>query len=174
MSTHWKKMRDPAFLGSWDFEPGEEKIVTITKVANGEAFNQTSGKTEKVVVIHFKEICKPMILNVVNSKMIAQLHGTQYIEEWAGKQIILRAAREKIKGVMTDCIRVKNEKPVVAQQQSPQCSDCNGKIVDKGGYSAQAWIAASRRDYQAPLCADCVEKRKAVVKDEQQTGTDKR
>ena len=30
--THWKKLTDPNYLGSWDFAPGEVRTLTIERV----------------------------------------------------------------------------------------------------------------------------------------------
>ena len=34
--THWRKFRDQRFIGSWDFEKGQELAVTIDKVEKGQ------------------------------------------------------------------------------------------------------------------------------------------
>ena len=30
--THWKKLTNPNYLGSWDFQPGEIRTLTIKEV----------------------------------------------------------------------------------------------------------------------------------------------
>ena len=53
-----------------------------------------------------------MVCNSTNAKQIAKLAGTPFIEEWAGKQIILTVQKVKAFGEQHDAIRVSN-KPVV-------------------------------------------------------------
>jgi hypothetical protein len=53
---------------------------------------------------------KPMILNKTNCKIIAKIHDTPYIEQWAGKSILIYAAKVKAFGEMVDALRVKNQK----------------------------------------------------------------
>ena len=43
--THWKKLTNPNYLGSWCFQPGEEKVVTIREVKQEIVQNQ-NGKEE--------------------------------------------------------------------------------------------------------------------------------
>ena len=65
--THWKKLTNPDYLGSYDFEQGEERIVTIKDVKRV-MVNGPDGKREECTVAYFEENYKPMILNVTNQK----------------------------------------------------------------------------------------------------------
>ena len=68
MKTHWKKLTNPEFLGSWDFSEGEERVLTIKKVIQGEVVGE-GGKKDQCVVAHFTEGL-PMVLNATNMKAI--------------------------------------------------------------------------------------------------------
>jgi hypothetical protein len=85
MKTHWKKLTNPNYLGAYDFQQGEKRIVTIKEVIQ-EKVQGSDGKSDDCIVAHFTE-GKPMILNVTNCKAIAKAHGTNYIEEWNGFSI---------------------------------------------------------------------------------------
>ena len=89
--THWKKLTNPNYLGSWCFQPGEEKVVTIREVKQEIVQNQ-NGK-EECTVAYFTEDIKPMILNKTNSEMIARVLGTPYIEDWKNNKILLRVKK---------------------------------------------------------------------------------
>ena len=41
--THWKKLNNPDYLGSYAFQPGEEKTVTIKEVKREMVFNPSGG-----------------------------------------------------------------------------------------------------------------------------------
>ena len=74
--THWKKVvSDPTYIGEADFEPEEEKVLTIASVNPKETVVTQEGKTQKAVV-HWVEKEKAMILNVAKSKAIAKVCGS--------------------------------------------------------------------------------------------------
>ena len=104
--THWKKQYDPDHLGAWNFQPGQDIIVTIKKV-QGEAIIGQDGQKENRNVMYFAENLKPMILNVKNSKTITKLVGSPYIEDWPGYKIQLYITKEKVFGVVDDVVRVR-------------------------------------------------------------------
>ena len=114
MKTHFKKLRNPNFIGSWDLEnPTQDgyiaKDVTIAKVENQQVHDGKGGQSE-CTVIHLKE-CKPMIGNSTNLKTIAKVLKTPYIEEWVGQKITLKVASVKAFGEVHDAIRVATHAP---------------------------------------------------------------
>jgi hypothetical protein len=112
MKTHFKKLRNPNYIGSWDLydENGKprEIVVTITKAVK-ELVYGGDGKQEECSVVYFKEV-KPMVANATNLKMIAKVTGSPFIEEWAGKQVRLCVKQVRAFGETHDAIRVKDEK----------------------------------------------------------------
>lgn len=105
MKTHWKKLRNPLYLGSYDFEEKEERTLKITKVEKIPVMG-ADGKSEDCTVCHF-EGSKPMILNSTNAKAITKATGTPYIEEWAGKTVTLYTQKIRAFGEMVDALRIK-------------------------------------------------------------------
>lgn len=105
MKTHWKKLRNPLYLGSYDFEEKEERTLKITKVEKIPVMG-ADGKQEDCTVCHF-EGSKPMILNSTNAKAITKATGTPYIEEWAGKTVTLYTQKIRAFGEMVDALRIK-------------------------------------------------------------------
>lgn len=71
--THWKKLTNPDYLGSYAFQPGEEKTVTIKEVKRELVFNPSASGKEECTVAYFVEDIKPMILNTTNCKTIAKV-----------------------------------------------------------------------------------------------------
>lgn len=107
MKTHWKKLTNPDYLGSYDFQPDEVRTVKITKVQQEQVMG-ANGKKEPCIVAYL-EGSKPMILNRTNCKTISGLFKTAYIEEWAGKSIKIRSEWVKAFGTETEALRVVNE-----------------------------------------------------------------
>jgi len=108
--THWKKLTNPNYIGSYSLDDGKDLTVTIERV-NQEKVKGTDGTDEDCIVAYIKGY-KPMILNKTNCKAIEQLHGTPMIEEWAGKQITLFIAKVSAFGSTVDALRIR---PVVAE-----------------------------------------------------------
>ena len=115
--THWKKNFDRNFIGAPDFQPNEEKHVTISGFDENVKVGQQTGKT----CIYFEDGVKPMVLNVTNGKTIQKVVGSRFMEDWIGKRITLfvkegvEAFREKV-----DAVRVR---PVAPRATLPTISD---------------------------------------------------
>jgi hypothetical protein len=148
--THWKKLTSPNYLGSYAFDPGEEKVVVIDHVALEKVMG-AEGKTDECIVAYLKNE-KPLILNKTNCKAITKLLGTPYIEEWAGNRIVLAVQRVKAFGEDVDAIRVKPKKP------GEVCEDCGKEIRPGAGHSAAEIAALSMKKFGKKLCIDCAKK----------------
>ena len=114
MKTHFKKLRNPNFIGSWDLEnPTQDgyitKDVTITKVENQQVHDGKGGQSECTVVVLAE--CKPLIANSTNIKAIAKVLKTPYIEDWIGQKITLTVKQVKAFGEVHDAIRVAMHAP---------------------------------------------------------------
>lgn len=159
--THWKKVvSDPNYIGEADFNEGEEKVATISRVAQNETVVTAEGKSKKAVV-YFKENLKPMILNVARSKAIQKVAGSPYFEDWVGVAIQLYI-QDNIKafGDVVSAVRVRATKPRV--QTAIKCTDCGKDIQGASGKSADYIAAYTKKQFGVPLCFDCATKRKAV------------
>lgn len=108
--THWKKLVNPDYLGSYALEPGKDMTLTI-KSCGLEMITGSSGKKEEKMVMHFMENVKPMIVNRTNSKTITKLYKTPYIEQWSGKKIILYARQITAFGEEVDALRIRDYEP---------------------------------------------------------------
>lgn len=169
MLTHWKMLDNPDYIGAYAFQPGEEKIVTISRVQRA-MVPGPDGKREECTIVHFVEKEKPLILNATNGKMIEKLSGTGYIEQWAGVRIKLVVEKVKAFGDVVAAVRVKNEKLQQIQQQPeiPPCADCGCKIEGAGKASAAAIAAGSKKKFGVPLCAACGAKRREAMEAEKE------
>lgn len=153
--THWKKLTNPDYLGAYAFEPGQEMIVTIKSVAN-EVVTGTDGKKETCSVMHFAENVKPLVLNATNSKTIAKLLKTPYIEQWSGRKIQLYVQGGiKAFGDVVDAVRVR---PFLPVDQELKCADCGGAIQGYGKTSAETVAKHTLSKYGRMLCSECATK----------------
>ena len=106
--THFRKAFHSPYLGAVDIT--EPVIVTVDRVAlepdrtkqSKEHFN-TAHWVEKT--IRPGELMKPMILNATNSKFMAYLTGSKFIEDWAGARVEIwvdpdvRFGRDTVEGL---------------------------------------------------------------------------
>lgn len=172
MLTHWKKLTNPDYLGAYAFDKGEEKTATISRVCQ-EIVCGAEGKKEECTVAHFQEPgLKPMILNATNCKAISKLYGTAYIEEWAGKRVILRVQQVKAFGEVVDAVRIKPEIPPAAPAPAPApvllCADCHEPIQGFDKMPPAQVADYSRRKYGRPLCTACAAKAKSAAEQPQE------
>ena len=110
--THWKKLTDPRYIGSHDFQPEQELKVKIESIKDEliELFNGSKTETKTCILARFEGAKKPMILNTTNCKIIAKNFGSHYTEHWIGKTITLYVAKIRAFGETVDAVRVKAEK----------------------------------------------------------------
>ena len=151
--THWKKLTNPNYLGSWSFQPGEEKTLTIKEVKQEIVKNQNG--SEECTVAYFDEDVKPLILNKTNAEMIAKVWGTPFIEDWKGLRITLKVKKINAFGEMMDAVRVSNERPA---EESIICEACGKVITSASGRSAKEIATATKTKYGKALCIECARK----------------
>jgi len=106
--THWKRLENPTYLGSYDFQPNEERTVTVKDVKREMVKGQEG--TEEHTIVYFVEAYKPMIMNATNSKMLTNLSGSPYVEKWIGTSFKLVVVKIKAFGEFMDALRIKSEK----------------------------------------------------------------
>ena len=150
--THWKKLNNPDYLGSYAFQPGEEKVVTIKEVKREMVFNPSGGGKEECTVAYFKEPVKPFILNTTNCKTITKVWGTPYIEDWAGCRITLKVKRISAFGEMVDAVRVSPERPA---EEKIICEKCGNEIPQAEGHTPVEIIQVTMAKYGKKLCLNC-------------------
>lgn len=158
--THWKKLTNPDYLGAYALQPGEELILTIKSVSN-EPVVGSDGKKEVCTVARFYEDVKPMILNATNSKTIASLFKTPYIEQWYGKKIQIYSEKVKAFGEVVDALRIR---PFIPADKDLICADCGAKIVDFEKTKADVLAKYTLGKYGRMLCSSCATKAAEALK----------
>ena len=118
--THFKKLRNPNYLGSWDLakEDGtfDNAILTIAGVSK-ELVHDGQGGQDECVVCSFKE-SKPMILNSTNINAISKACGSPYIEDWTGRKIEVFVKKVKAFGEYHDALRIVPKAPTVPKKET--------------------------------------------------------
>ena len=103
--THWKKLTNTNYLGSYALQPGKDLVVTITDVKK-EMVKDATGSESECLIINLQNQ-KPLICNKTNAKSIAKAVGSPFIEDWKGKQIALYIASVRAFGETVDGLRVR-------------------------------------------------------------------
>ena len=147
------------FLGGWSFADGD-KVLTITKVGEEEFRDVESGGTKKGLVLHFKEVELPMVINVTNATTIAEVTGTDVMQEWVGRKIQLGTSPVKAFGQVHQAIRVRNVKP---DEELLICEECGGVITAAAGKQPSELVEISKRNTGRVLCLACMKKAKEAT-----------
>lgn len=108
MKTHFKKLKNTDYLGSWDLidASGQTKNITATiKEIKKQMVHDGKGGQSECIVLFFNEY-KPMIMNATNLKVTAKVMASNYIEDWIGKKIEIGTEKVKAFGEMHDALRV--------------------------------------------------------------------
>ena len=146
---NWKQLFNYNYLGSYCFNKGEEKVLTIKNVTK-EIVVGEGGKSEYCVVIYFEETdIKPFVANKTNCKTITKIYNSPMTENWVGKKIQIYTTTTKYKGELVECLRIR---PFVPEDKPTyKCSIC-GKEVDTG--FALASIKKYGKIYCSEKCKD--------------------
>jgi hypothetical protein len=118
--THFKKLRNPSYIGSYELMVGANSVelnVTIERAVK--ELIQSGDKKEEAMVIYLKGH-KPMIVNSTNAKNISKALNSPYIEDWVGKDITLYVAKIRAFGENVDALRVKT---VTSIKQLPELEE---------------------------------------------------
>jgi hypothetical protein len=166
MKTDYRKLLNKPWLGEWDVPVGEDLILTIDHVNQGEVVGD-GGSSEERMVVHFREEgVKPMVCNVTNGETISQLVGSKYVEDWSGTKIAIYSTPVKAFGKTTNALRVR---PYPPKTDEYICAECGLVIEDAEGFTARQIAEGSRAKYGKVLCIEHgkaeKEKREAAAKE---------
>lgn len=142
--TSWKTLVDWQSLSSSSMAE-EEKTLTIKSIDREEIVSN-NGRKEVVPVCRFHEDVPPMALNKTNMRMMETITGSDKIEDWYGKKIVVYVQKNiKFGKDLVSGLRIKAIPKRI-------CSVC-GNIVSENTYNA------SMQKYGKSLCsAECKEK----------------
>lgn len=149
--THWKKLNNPNYLGSFSLLPNEEKVLTI-KSAGKEQVIGADGKKEECIVAHFVEKELPMIINATNAKTIERLYKTPYVEQWAGKKIQVYSTTVRAFGEDVEALRIR---PFPPRAKEYFCEVCGKQIQPFGKMTAEQYANLSMQRKGKVICPEC-------------------
>ena len=160
---HWKLLTDSQYFGCYCFDDsGKDIILTIDKVTK-ETVKDDKGKDGECMIIYWVEKDqKSMICNKTNAKMITQVVGSPFIEDWHGRKVQLypdrnvRMGRDIVEGV-----RVRPTAPK-SETVSLVCKDCGATVEGFENFTAEQIAKGAIKKYGKELCVACLEKRKTA------------
>lgn len=146
--THYKKLRNPSYIGSYELMTGGEPKDMVVEISSAyKEHVQNGDKREEAMVIKLKHQ-KPMIVNSTNAKNIAKALGSPYVEDWSGKSITLYVAKIRAFGENVDALRVRPTAP-----KAPTLPDLNPnhpqwQAAMDAIKSGKTTVADARKKYQ--------------------------
>ena len=133
--THYRKAFDSPYLSAADLT--EPVVLTVARMTL--EIDKTKQSKEQFNTMYFaeKEIrqgekLKPMILNSTNSKIMKQLSGSPFIEDWAGTKVTVyvdpnvRFGKEKVEGLRISPVPPQTKAP----SKQPISDERLGKAID--------------------------------------------
>lgn len=142
--TSWKTLVDWQSLSSSSMAE-QERILTIKSIGREEIVSN-NGRKEVVPVCRFEEDVPPMALNKTNMRNMEAMTGSDKIEDWYGKKVVVYIQNNiKFGKDLVSGLRIK---PVPKRL----CDVC-GKLIDEKTYQG------SMQKYGKALCSsECKEK----------------
>lgn len=167
--THWKKNNDSRYISGEDLKSElkglkKEMNVVISKFEDSETFDMNSQK--KLIKTGFwmaeypsgKQLYKPVILNNTNANFCAKEFGSEYMEHWLNKPLVLYALADKRHGHVA---RFK-------KYYAPQISDSNAlSILNKSTKLEELktnWELLTAAEKNLPTVLALKEKLKTTLK----------
>ena len=164
-NTHWRKIIESEYLAGSDLDDGNGKfkkvILTIKRAGNESILDTRTGQKESVLLVHFEEISKPMVMNVTNAKILSKLANSPYIESWPGLKIEVGTQKVKAFGDTWDALRISPKLPSPPKPVEVICHDCKKPAPPYQGIAGAVIADKYREVYGVPLCYDCGQARKA-------------
>lgn len=106
--THWKKNLDSRYISGEDLQAElhglkPEMLVCIERFQDAETYDQNVNAKKTATGLWLKEVngaalYKPVILNKTNAKFFVKETASEYMEDWIGKPVILRAVKDSRHG----------------------------------------------------------------------------
>lgn len=127
--THYRKVFKSDHLGVADLEDfkeaGSNLIFTISHVCQ-EIGTKVAGRKIDANIAYFNEQIKPLVLNATNSKVMQQLSGSCFVENWSNIKVQLYIdPTAKLKGEVVGGVRI-NKTPV--RTSKPEITPANEKL----------------------------------------------
>jgi len=169
--THWRKNLDPRYVSGEDLKNSlhglrPEMVVCVHEMKDAPTFDQSQQKEVTKTSLWLKDlstnqvIYKPVILNVSNAKTFAKEFGSDFIEDWYGKPIVLFAQPDKRFGHVA---RFKHYYPPAQVTDAEAIKKLNA--ADKTSEALnKVWGELSAEEKKLPTVLSLVNKLKGEIK----------
>ena len=107
----WKSKFPSKWLRAADLE--KPRLLTISKITEEEVGDEL----RPVAYFHGEE--KGLGLNITNCRSIEEIAGTDDVDVWEGKAVVLFKTQTDFQGKRVDCIRIRAPKPGVKVPEPP-------------------------------------------------------
>ena len=129
--THYRKVFKSDHLGCADLEEmletGSKLVFTISHVKQ-ETGAKVAGRKIDANIAYFQEKIKPLVLNATNSKTMAKITGSAFIEDWQNVRVQLYIdPSATLKGEVVGGVRINPKQPA---EQKRVLSPSNKKMWD--------------------------------------------
>lgn len=136
---HWKKHNDSNFIAGDDMQSSlnglkPEMIVHISRFTEAESFDQNKQQKTMVTTLWLvsagKELYKPMVLNKTNAKFWIKETGSEYVDDWLNKPVILYAHKDSRHGYV---VRFRKYSKEVLPISGPKFDKCREACLQEAG-----------------------------------------
>lgn len=153
--TSWKTLAEWKHLSSSSILK-DDTVVTIKQIKKEEIVSD-NGRKDRVIVCYFTDSDLPMVLNKTNCRIIEKMYGTDKIEDWIGKQIVVYKTTTKMKGETVECLRIRDYLPKPAAKIICECG-CGAEITAANNMTAEEVSQYTKNKYGKKLTAKCAAK----------------
>ena len=162
--THYRKVFKSDHLGVADLEDyketGSSLIYTIAHVRQ-EMGTRVAGKKIDANIAYFVESIKPLVLNATNSRVMKDLSGSCFVENWNNITVQLYIdPTAKLKGEVVGGVRinpnpVKTQRPVITSATEKMWNNAKAAYKRDGDLKKVLERADMSQEDQADLIAEC-------------------
>ena len=162
--THYRKAFNSPYLSSADVVG--PTVLTIARVAlQKDATKKTNDSFNTAYFVEQElrkgEKLKPMILNAHNSKIMKDLTGSHFIEDWQNVPVTIyvdsnvRFGRDTVEGLRISAQPPVLRKPVVTPDNKKQWNNVKAAYVRDGNFNAVLERADMSQENQALIVEEC-------------------
>ncbi|MBS0200487.1 MAG: hypothetical protein JSR70_08560 [Proteobacteria bacterium] len=161
--THYRKVFDSPYLSSADIV--EPTALTIARVTQETDKTKKTKDTFNTAYFHERELrpgekLKPMILNATNSKLMAAITGSPYIEDWSGIRVIVyvdkavKFGKDTVEGLR---LRQAPSRRTLTPDQTQTWENAKAAFKKDGNLNAVLAKVDISDEHKAQLISECME-----------------
>ena len=161
--THYRKVFKSDHLGVADLEDymemGSNLVFTIAYVRQ-EMGAKVAGKKIDANIAYFQDRIKPLVLNATNSKIMRELTGSCFVENWQNVPVQLYIdADAKLKGQRVGGVRISphrvKQRMVITPDDPKNWNGAKNAYKRDGNFDAVLKRADISPDHQNQIIQEC-------------------